>query len=925
MGPMAVLIIALGSPLVSDLRATEEDPLFAGSTVVLHGIEYAWDSATEDSTWHVDVYHPTTPGQGSVTVTFRGKVEGGLAEVKGYDPFAAFSGVNGFWQSGFGDCSVSGSEDGEFWPWPLYTHFTHHEFTGVYEVRFDTQDGDVIAQVSGGEYYSNTTIYGTQGLNTSTNEDGSGSYSWNAFDNGGYEYGESVSWDSSGYFTGANYGIEAWAGDASEWDLFGTAYAFAGGTHSWSSEWTSSGGGLGTVDTWAEHFQASDDSYADITYESYDAINHTTVSGWDYYLGEFSDNGTGLMWANRVVPAFAATQIGVEGTYFSWTGGSLDSDGVVTDTYSGTLNDAGCTIEIKGSPRQVATADGSAQVTMDGNPVPIATFTQADGFDSLFIQNGSANQSTPYFCPSATLWVNGSEFPFFGGWEDSVGRQSDVYSNTSAGFVILSRGPESEGVPTVNVTVSFNGFFTGSYLEGVFAMSPQGIVILTQPLPFDLPPAFWVAGRFYVQKGTPGATTEYESRGGQGTTPDGKGSLILSAASGSYDIAGEDFERQWVIAGSFEGGNGAFWVTCNDTYPALACAANADTAGTLPLSAIDPPAGCPPALQPHGLPILTLVGKFGDGAACAAWYINVKTARSEEDNNVAMSIKADGTVSLINYQTGAVSGGTYLNSVHVFSTGVNASLPMPVYPVAPPQYPVWGLVRPPDGLGLPDTFIVHGQVWRFVRMNGDTPVYSGYYTGQTLSLGTANSLTGVRMVTINDPVNGAATGLLSNTRGSVHLSDGSVAYSGYETGARLNPTLQQNNITTISGDLDITGNILTMGALTNDAAIAGLTTQFWDIPQSGQAAVAFALGRPLAEWTWYHAGETGTDPAVPMMKLDQASRLSLFDPASPSQGAIELNPSGTSIFSGAVSIGGNLLIQPQGDLLMGGFTSGPHP
>jgi len=93
-------------------------------------------------------------------------------------------------------------------------------------------------------------------------------------------------------------------------------------------------------------------------------------------------------------------------------------------------------------------------------------------------------------------------------------------------------------------------------------------------------------------------------------------------------------------------------------------------------------------------------------------------------------------VTLTDYLAGSTTTGSYSTSTHLFQTGLENSLPMPIYGVDPTaSHALWGLTAPESG---PATFLVGGNVWRFIGEDGNGgALYQGYYSGQQLTLGAA--------------------------------------------------------------------------------------------------------------------------------------------------------------------------------------------
>ena len=181
---------------------------------------------------------------------------------------------------------------------------------------------------------------------------------------------------------------------------------------------------------------------------------------------------------------------------------------------------------------------------------------------------------------------------------------------------------------------------------------------------------------------------------------------------------------------------------------------------------------------------------------------------------------------------------------------------------------------------------------------------------------------GQQLVIVSDSINGSTTGVFNSARGSARLRDGEVVYSGNNTGSLVNlanstaPKLQ-----TIAADLDITGNVISFGALQGDAEAAGVTLQFTDDGSIG--TLTSALGRPLAQWVWSRADPSSLEaPALPVMKLDKDSGLMLYDQAlsGGSPPGVTLNPKS----NGVSSISGVLRVRPGGDIPMGNYTAVPQ-
>jgi hypothetical protein len=286
-----------------------------------------------------------------------------------------------------------------------------------------------------------------------------------------------------------------------------------------------------------------------------------------------------------------------------------------------------------------------------------------------------------------------------------------------------------------------------------------------------------------------------------------------------------------------------------------------------------------------------------------------------------LKITDEGAVTLVNYLARTSVSGTYSTQTHLFQTGASGGLPMPIWAVDPgANNALWNL--PTMSAGTPATFIVGNAVWHYTGTNGSgTALYQGYYTGQTLALAATGS-DGLQIVTLTDPAqNGGSpvTGTFNSVRGDVRLRNGSVAYAGNSNGTPLDPVLNTSSLQTIQADLDITGNIVSFGALQVDTAVAGVTLQFVD--DGTTATLHTALGRPQAQWVWSRAASNGTFTALPAMKLDMTNGLTLYDQtlASGSPPSVTISPKS----NGVSSISGVLRVRPGGDIPMGAYNAVP--
>jgi hypothetical protein len=201
---------------------------------------------------------------------------------------------------------------------------------------------------------------------------------------------------------------------------------------------------------------------------------------------------------------------------------------------------------------------------------------------------------------------------------------------------------------------------------------------------------------------------------------------------------------------------------------------------------------------------------------------------------------------------------------------------------------------------------VGDELWRYTGAgeNG-AALYQGYYNGQQLTLGAADA-GGGRLVTVTDPVGGNTTGLLNDVRAGTRLTNGTMVYAGGMDGTRAPSTVNNNGLLALSGNLDIPGNVLTLGSLNGDAATAGLMLKFSDT--GSQALLSTTLERDAAQWSWWRMNPNDPAATVPVMAVDSAFGLVLYDPAGSSQAGVVLNPAA----DGVSSLRGVLRVRPAG-------------
>ena len=116
---------------------------------------------------------------------------------------------------------------------------------------------------------------------------------------------------------------------------------------------------------------------------------------------------------------------------------------------------------------------------------------------------------------------------------------------------------------------------------------------------------------------------------------------------------------------------------------------------------------------------------------------------------------------------------------------------------------------------------------------------------------------------------------------------------------------------TITGNLDIQGNILNLGSWQGQTNEAGLSFNYTDYPDDEYGEFKFSLNRYTAGWTWENLN--GNNIWKPMMRLDVDHSLVLYD--SYGQWKIWLVPGGNnSVFQNSLTINGNNNLMPNQSL-----------
>ena len=233
-----------------------------------------------------------------------------------------------------------------------------------------------------------------------------------------------------------------------------------------------------------------------------------------------------------------------------------------------------------------------------------------------------------------------------------------------------------------------------------------------------------------------------------------------------------------------------------------------------------------------------------------------------------------------------------------------------------------GAILTSEGRG-PASVIVNGVPWYHSAVGGSSyDAYFGAQSGQALYIYGDS-------VWLSDPYNNVTTSGTYAAGAFQFLGAGDVVQAGDAGGVviAIDPQARTQNMaagSNVNGNMDVFGNLFTLGTWTGDPSTSGLCLSFQDQPPGSSgvpATISLVANRASNQWMWSHATSSFTS-TMPMMKLDAANCLTLYSSVD-GTAQIVLNPQGSSTFQGAVTMQGPVHIQQRGDLTMGGFTSGP--
>lgn len=714
--------------------------------------------------------------------------------------------------------------------------------------------------------------------------------------------------------------------------LFGRYYSFSSGTFTinYQSDGSSSYSQSAT-------FMADGVASLTISYNGSTA----SLSGNDPSFGSFSATYNGSTWSgssSRTSPTFAPSVFYNPSTPVRFRYGSADFDGHISDTY--TTDDGSLTVVISGNSSNTSSADvyvNGAYGTYSGGSFNVSGYdfrTSQDTGGGGDDGGGGVTVTTRQHTSGGTYWVNGHQLNWNDGSDttDSTGftsNSTDNYGNPSTGDYMsistVAPAPGEGSYTYISVTVggvSYSGSNNSSTFQWTNNLVPD--IQSSSPTIAGGPPAYlisetWSGGQYasYYVRAAP--DSQYYSG------PSGR-MLKLSGSSGSFQVQFQNANDPYGYESysfSHSGQAGVFTVS---TPSGTVLAYTADNY-SIQIPGNTPPSGYPPAIYVPGAPAnYAFVGTapdLDDPSVTDAYYVVPELGWWGSGNEVRMlKIRlSDNTVVLgLPNIRATPSEGIYDPQTHLFlQDPVKSPLPMPMYGVDPLNNNLpWQLPTPPSG--FPSTALVNGEYWHFVSVDENGVLhYVGDNPGQTMTLAPSSTRAGVYDVVLTNPYNSSDTGEFHNF--TFTMEHGTQVISGTDTGSTINP--QNIARQSIAGDIDIFGNVLSLGSLRDDPDTAGLTMSFGD--DLTTSSLSMALARPSSSWTWSHPGSLGSSTLLPAMKLNAQHRLGIYSLTDASAPAIMLDPAGVSNFKADVSVQGTLRVKARGDLGMGSFTNGPQP
>ena len=643
-----------------------------------------------------------------------------------------------------------------------------------------------------------------------------------------------------------------------------------------------------------------------------------SIDGNDPVIGDFSGGFSGggfVVPTERSGPSFAQGVLANNQTALVWRSGVLDpthATATVTDTYLNQNGSIRVTITGNLNDKFEAGGDYDAQVTvLSGGVSHSATFNCLTGvFDGYYLVSRTT-RDTSILGAGDTVWVNGSRYAFKEGFTAQDGSASDEYTNASFGRLLIYCGTTNPDVVR-SFTVSYHGSLTaGDYTASTdsFAIVDGNFELHITTAAPSLPPVFWADGVIYYRGS--------ESTGYYDGGP--AGALVVSGIAGAWVIEGGDGARSFT--GAYVGGAGVFAITYSDDTPGLGYPAAEDGAAQLAPDGPDN-ANLPPGVTVLGCKPWVYLGKTGDN-----WYYAYAGALDLSDNasskTAFLSINsAFGVVFRDTAAANSICTGSYNPQTHLFQSSTDHPMPMPTYGCDPQHdFSAWGFLAAPRG--RPATVLIGGQTWRLARFDPKTytAIYDGYYVGESLSIAGVGrdgvaSVVLTRYDSAGDAVTEAGTFLNGVFHGIFEAAGVSGIKSGSIQGEALT-SLDAPALNTFNNDLDITGNLFSLGSWAGNASHAGLTLQYRESGSPTKAVISLTSSRGATSWLWSHATSDGASNTQPAMLLNSEHALKLYNSTDSAAAKIVLDPGGVSEFTGVLRVG------EYGDISMGGFRHKP--
>jgi hypothetical protein len=680
--------------------------------------------------------------------------------------------------------------------------------------------------------------------------------------------------------------------------------------------------------------------------------------------------------APRTGPSFLPATVWVNEIPFLWSQGQMGLNGQITDVYQGE-GTTGFQLQFSGGASQ------DQHAVLSGLPNQTGSVTVApDGSTSsasvlISVTPPSTNPGPDPDLPPAPLvlpdhpflWINGHEYAFTENEITSDGYLVDKYVSSAMGCIHITL---NGGITT------FVGNCGLISLSGDLPSPPAPVSGDDFVLAFVAPPdirdvdRLWIRGTLFMRMGFGSSqfTRVTIAEQPHNISPAPSFTLTLAPDGQTWLIDGQDGLGHF--SGEFQ--SSVAFLIQNHLGQLKVPVLRVSSTGFTHLDA--------GTTLPNGLPAAVLVPSEPEVVEAGAVGETEGTTTSANDEGfvfrfagVADSLTGDGThaaryvkidenghlrkflevalgesdfraAALFRFEPNQVvqKVGGYFNTKTLLFYRANTddnAFPLLVKPLLPESsHAFWRLVHN-DG-GLPPTYVIRGQGWYYAGHETDPAfpgqmihLFHGPVRGQVMRVYPAVDQQS-RLVRLVDPTSGAISqetiGSVNPVRQSVTFRDGTVAFRGDDNGIHQRVEMEEQlNVHTIHGDLDLLGNHLSFGLLSDDAGLAGGLFRFTDRTNNGillgqaVAGLESTLGRSLAEWGWSKASAQQGQPAQRVMLLAPDHKLHLSDPvrSTPTEPrpGLTLDPKS----GGTSSIPGVLRVRPGGDLSMGQFQAGGEP